>query len=73
MIRNENEYREAVTRLDAEQKRIEAKKIELEKMGLSSAEVNARSTPFSLFTFSFKRRSKATSGSSAGSSTRSGI
>jgi ribosome-binding protein aMBF1 (putative translation factor) len=34
MIRNENEYREAVVRLAEEKKRLAAQKAELEKMGL---------------------------------------
>ena len=49
MIRNENEYREAVTRLDEEQKRIEAQKAELEKMGLSAADVKRAIDPIQFF------------------------
>ena len=49
MIRNENEYREAVTRLGEEQKRIEAQKGELEKMGLSPADVKRAIDPVQSF------------------------
>ncbi len=49
MIRNENEYREAVTRLDEEQKRIEAQKAQLEKMGLSPADVKRAIDPIQSF------------------------
>ena len=49
MIRNENEYREAVTRLGEEQKRMEAQKAELEKMGLSPADVKRAIDPFQSF------------------------
>ena len=49
MIRNENEYREAVTRLGEEQKRIEAQKAELEKMGLSPADVKRAIDPIQSF------------------------
>ncbi len=49
MIRNENEYREAVTRLDEEQKRIESQKAELEKMGLSAADVKRAIDPIQFF------------------------
>jgi ribosome-binding protein aMBF1 (putative translation factor) len=49
MIRNENEYREAVTRLGEEQKRIEAQKAQLEKMGLSPADVKRAIAPIQSF------------------------
>ena len=49
MIRNENEYREAVTRLGEEQKRIEAQKAQLEKMGLSPADVKRAIDPIQSF------------------------
>ncbi len=49
MIRNENEYREAITRLGEEQKRIETQKAELEKMGLSPAEVKRAIDPIQSF------------------------
>jgi len=49
MIRNEKEYREAVTRLDEEQKRIEAQKAQLEKMGLSPPDVKRAIDPFQSF------------------------
>ena len=49
MIRSENEYREAVTRLGDEQKRIEAQKAELEKMRLSPADVKRAIEPIQSF------------------------
>ena len=49
MIRNENEYREAVTRLAEEQERIEAQKAQLEKMGLSPADVTRAIDPIQSF------------------------
>jgi ribosome-binding protein aMBF1 (putative translation factor) len=49
MIRNQNEYREAVTRLGEEQKRIESQKAELEKMGLSPADVKRAIDPVQSF------------------------
>ena len=49
MIRNENEYREAVTRLGNEEERIEAQKAELEKMGLSPADVKRAIDPIESF------------------------
>jgi ribosome-binding protein aMBF1 (putative translation factor) len=49
MIRNENEYREAITRLGEEQKRIEAQKAQLAKMGLSPAEVQRAIDPMQSF------------------------
>jgi len=49
MIRNENEYREAVGRLDEEQKRIDAQKVQLEKMGLSPADVKRAIDPIESF------------------------
>ena len=49
MIRNEHEYREAVTRLGKEQGRIEAQKAELEKMGLSPADVKRSIDPIESF------------------------
>ena len=49
MIRNENEYREAVNRLVEEQKRIEAQKAELEKMGLPPADVKRAIDPIQSF------------------------
>lgn len=39
MISNETEYQEAVARLGEEKKRLEAQKVELEKMNLSAEEV----------------------------------
>ena len=49
MIRNENEYREAVERLTAEKKRIAAQKAELEKTDLSSDEVKRVLDPMRSF------------------------
>jgi ribosome-binding protein aMBF1 (putative translation factor) len=49
MIRNENEYREAVARLSEEQKRIETQKTELEKMGLSPPDVKRAIDPIQSF------------------------
>ena len=49
MIRNENEYREAVTRLRKSKKRIETQKIQLEKMGLSPADVKGAIDPIQSF------------------------
>ena len=49
MIRNENEYREAVTRLGDEQKRIEAQKAQLEKMRLSPEDVKRAIDPIQSF------------------------
>ena len=49
MIRNDNEYREAVTRLSEEQGRIETQKVELEKMGLSPADVKRAIDPIRSF------------------------
>ena len=49
MIRNENEYREALTRLGEERKRIEAQKAHLETMGLSPADVKRAIDPIQSF------------------------
>ena len=49
MIRNENEYREALTRLGEEQKRIGAQKAHLETMGLSPADVKRAIDPIQSF------------------------
>ena len=49
MIRNENEYREAVERLTAEKKRIGAQKAELEKTGLGPDEVKRVLDPMRSF------------------------
>ena len=49
MIRTENEYREAVTRLGEEHKRIEAQKAQLEQMGLSPADVKRAIDPIQSF------------------------
>lgn len=49
MIRNENEYREAVQRLIDEKKRIAQQKAELEKMGLSPDEVKRVLDPMRSF------------------------
>lgn len=49
MIRNENEYREAVARLAEEKKRIDAQKAELGKMGLSADEVKRALDPIRSF------------------------
>jgi DNA-binding XRE family transcriptional regulator len=49
MIRNDNEYREAVTRLGEEQGRINAQKAELEKMGLSPGDVKRALDPIQSF------------------------
>ncbi len=49
MIRNENEYREAVTRLGEERKRIEVQKAHLEKMGLSPTDVKRAIDPIQSF------------------------
>jgi DNA-directed RNA polymerase specialized sigma subunit len=49
MIRNENEYREAVARLAEEKKRIDAQKAELRKMGLSADEVKRALDPIRSF------------------------
>lgn len=49
MIRNENEYREAVARLADEKKRIDAQRAELKKLGLSAAEVKRAIDPIRSF------------------------
>jgi len=49
MIRNENEYREAVERLTAEKERIAAQKAELEKTGLTPDEVKRVLDPMRSF------------------------
>ena len=49
MIRNENEYREAVARLAEEQERIEAQKVQLHKMGLSPADMKRAIDPIQSF------------------------
>ena len=49
MIRNENECREAVTRLGEEQKQIEAQKAQLEQMGLPPADVKRTIDPIQSF------------------------
>lgn len=49
MIRNENEYREAVERLTAEKQRIAAQKAELEKTGLAPDEVKRVLDPMRSF------------------------
>jgi ribosome-binding protein aMBF1 (putative translation factor) len=49
MIRNESEYREAVTRLGEEKSRIEAQRVELAKMGLSPVEINRAIDPIQSF------------------------
>jgi len=49
MIRNENEYREAVTRLAEEQKRIAAQKAELKKAGLTADEIKRVLDPIRSF------------------------
>jgi ribosome-binding protein aMBF1 (putative translation factor) len=49
MIRNENEYREAVTRLAEEQQRIAAQKAELKKAGLTADEIKRVLDPIRSF------------------------
>ena len=49
MIRNENEYREAVGRLVEEKKRINAQRVELKKMGLIASEVKRAIDPIRSF------------------------
>jgi ribosome-binding protein aMBF1 (putative translation factor) len=49
MIRNENEYREAVDRLTEEKKRIHAQRTELKKMGLTVAEIKRALDPIRSF------------------------
>lgn len=49
MIRNENEYREAVQRLTDEKQRIAQQKIELEKLGLAPDEVKRVLDPIRSF------------------------
>lgn len=49
MIRNDNEYREAMTRLGEEQERIKAQKARLEEMGLSPADVKRAMDPIESF------------------------
>ena len=49
MIRNENEYREAVTRLTEEKKRVETQRAELKKMGLTANEVKRAIDPIRSF------------------------
>ncbi len=49
MIRNENEYREAVMRLAEEQKRIAAQKAELKKAGLTADEIKRVLDPIRSF------------------------
>ena len=45
MIRNENEYREAVARLTEEKGRIKAQRAELKKMGLTATEIKRATDP----------------------------
>ena len=49
MIRNENEYREAVGRLAEEKKRIKAQRAELKKMGLGTSEIKRAVDPILSF------------------------
>ncbi len=49
MIRNENEYREAVARLAEEKKRIDAQQAELRKMELSAEEIKRALDPIRSF------------------------
>jgi ribosome-binding protein aMBF1 (putative translation factor) len=49
MIRNENEYREAVSRLAEEKKRIKAQRAELKKMGLGASEIKRAVDPILSF------------------------
>jgi ribosome-binding protein aMBF1 (putative translation factor) len=49
MIRNENEYREAVARLAEEKDRMKAQQAELKKMGLSSGEIKRAVDPIRSF------------------------
>jgi ribosome-binding protein aMBF1 (putative translation factor) len=49
MIRNENEYREAVKRLDEERERLAEHKARLSKMGLKAAEVKRALDPLRSF------------------------
>ncbi len=49
MIRNENEYREAVGRLADEKLRINAQRAELKKMGLTTAEIKRAVDPILSF------------------------
>lgn len=49
MIRNENEYREAVARLNEEKKRLLAQKAELQKMGLPPDQVKRALDPLRSF------------------------
>ena len=49
MIRNENEYREAVGRLAEEKKRIKAQRVELKKMGLGTSEIKRAVDPILSF------------------------
>ena len=49
MIRNENEYREAVGRLAAEKERIKAQRAELKKMGLTAGEIKRAVDPILSF------------------------
>jgi ribosome-binding protein aMBF1 (putative translation factor) len=49
MIRDENEYREAVGRLAEEKQRIKAQRTELKKMGLTAAEIKRAVDPILSF------------------------
>ena len=49
MIRNENEYREAVARLTEEKGRIKAQRAELKKMGLTASEIKRATDPILSF------------------------
>jgi ribosome-binding protein aMBF1 (putative translation factor) len=49
MIRNENEYREAVARLAEEKKRMNAQRAELKKMGLVAGEIKRAIDPIRSF------------------------
>jgi ribosome-binding protein aMBF1 (putative translation factor) len=49
MIRNENEYREAVARLAEEKKRMNAQRAELKKMGLAAGEIKRALDPIRSF------------------------
>jgi plasmid maintenance system antidote protein VapI len=53
MIRNESEYREAVSRLTEERSRIAVQRAELERMGLSPAEVKRALDPMQSFHLQF--------------------
>ena len=70
MIRNENEYREAVGRLADEKLRINAQRAELKKMGLTTAEIKRAVDPILSFHLQLEEEVQSYDASNAASSMR---